>query len=623
MFVDGELYVDFGRIDGEEMSVADAMAMCLQEMGVSPDLLRLRLPGLSNLLRGLTARYSVLIVLENVTDPAQVTPFIPNSASSAVLVVSNRLLTELETDGASVRRLALMDGDAGAHLLSEWIGPRAQAEQAAVADLVRLCGGLPVAMRVVANRLKARPTLRIESVVAGIDTDEIGLAPFVVAGQANLFAVFSEAYAALAKKHTGQDTANDEVRAAEDAARLYRLLGCYPGHDLTAECAAVLMACDTARTDAAIGVLIAAGLLEEDSAERLSLHPVLRRHAATLSEKLDSDDERSEAVLRVTRYMLIRAAFADRVILGDKRYRCTPESVTQGFPAPFTGPHAYLAALGWLDGERMNLLAIQRAAARTGWHELSWQLAEALSAVYVTKRYYVDWTVSGAIGADSAKAAHNVRAEARLSSFSSRAWNEMGDHERAETELVVRALPLAESAGDVRLLASVWELIGRHREPVDAVASATAFQRSLALFAAENDERGTAFVMFFAGSAVDRAGDREQAESMLRAALPLVRTVGNPRMLGRCLTELGRICAERGQAEGAMFLAEAVEVLAACGGTYYEARAQEQIVRLAASAGDLAAEVAALARLIQLHRELGSDRVEELTETLRHLREQQ
>ncbi|MFE1591956.1 NB-ARC domain-containing protein [Nocardia sp. NPDC058705] len=626
MFADGDLHVDFGPVDGEEMSVTDALVMCLHELGISIEPGRPRLQHLSNRLRSVTAQRSVLIVLENVTDSAQVMPFIPNSASSAVLVISNSPLTELAAENAVVRRLSLLDGEVGHHLLSEWIGARAQAEPSAVADLVRLCGGLPVAMRVVANRLLERPALRIETVVAGIDADEIGLAPFVLAGQAaNLFAVFSEAYAALGKAQTDAIAANDKVRAvaAADAARLYRLLGCYPGHDLSTESAAVLMACDKERTGAAIAMLIAVGLAERDSTgERLSVHPLLRRHAATLSEKLDSDRERTEALLRITRHLLVRAAFADLAILGRDRYRCRPETLTQGFLPPFKGSGAYLEALGWLDNERMNLLAVQRAAARNGWQELSWQLAEALSALYVTKRYYVDWTVSSKIGADSARAANNIRAEARLRSFSSRAWNEREDHARAETELIVLALPLAESAGDARLLASVWELIGRHREPGDPSAAAAAYQRSLALFAGENDERGTAFVMFFAGVAADRAGDRDQSEALLRAALPLVRAENNPRMLGRCLTELGRISIDQGKADGPTLLAEAVEVLSASGSTYYEARAHDQLVRLAVAVGDLAAQRAALTRLIQLHRELDSDRVEELTETLARLPDQ-
>ncbi|MFF2086099.1 hypothetical protein ACFVVM_20170 [Nocardia sp. NPDC058176] len=612
LFADGDLHVDFGPADGERTSVADALAACLTALGVSADLIPPTLAARANRLRTLTAHKSVLIVLENVSEPAQVRPFVPNSASSAVLVASNSPLSELSLDGAEVRRLAPLTGAAGAHLLAEWIGARAEVEPAAVADLVQLCGGLPVALKIVAKQLAARPARSVESVVAAITADETGLAPFAVAGRESPFAVFSQAYAAFAED-------DPDHERADDTARLYRLLGLYPGHDLTRDTVAVLFGRDAARANRAADALIDAGLLDEDSAERLSLHPLLRRHAATLADKLDSDVERADALRRVTEYLLVQAAFADLALLGDKRFRCTPAAVTAGFGHPFTGADAKRSALDWLDGERRNLLAVQRVAAVRGWHDSSWQLAEALSALYVSRRYYVDWTTSSEIGATSARLAGDVRAEARLRSFVSRAWTELGRLDRAREELLGQALPLAESTGDRRLLASVWEFVARYREAAEPDGAQEAYQRSVDLFERENDARGVAFVRFFAAKARLSAGDPARAEIEMRAALPLIRAVGEARMLGRCLTELGRMLIEDESAEARVLLTEAAEVLDAGGHTFYEAQAQEQLAHVAERSGDIAARRAALTRLVQLHRDLGSDCVDQFTAALDQL----
>ncbi|MFI1918316.1 hypothetical protein [Nocardia sp. NPDC020380] len=598
-FADGDLCVEFGPMQGERMSVSDALGACLLALGVSKDAIPASLAERANRLRSLTARKSVLIVLEDVSDAAQVRPFLPISAASAVLVTSNSQLSELVLDGAEARRLAPLDGAAGAHMLAELVGARVQDEPAAVAELVRQCAGLPVALRVAAAKLVARPNLRIESVVAAINADDSGPAPFTAAGWEAVSAVFSEAYAEL----------------DEDAARLYRLLGLFPGRDLTADTAAALVARDAVTTGNAIGTLIESGLLVEDSAQRLSLHALLRRHAAQLSERVDSERIREGALRAVFHHLLVRAAFADQAALGTKRFRCTPATVTHGYRSPFEGSDERRLGLDWLDAERMNLLAVQRAAAAQGWHEWAWQFAEALSAVYVTRRYYVDWTVSSEIGAASAHAAGDRRAEARLRSFVSRAWIELGNPDRARAELLIQALPLAETSGDNRLLASVWEFIGRYRDATEPDRAAAAYERSIALFGGENDSRGIAFVSYFLAQAQWRAGDLDQGEHTMRTASDLIRALPepDPRMAGRSLTELGRMLDERGESDRARVMyCDAIDVLATSGDAFYEAAAHERLFHLAERTGDQDAMRVSLTRMLRLHRELGSDRLDEL-----------
>ncbi|QIS11606.1 tetratricopeptide repeat protein [Nocardia arthritidis] len=609
VFGDGELHVDFGAERAERTSVADALAQCLRALGVQPEVMPATAAERANRLRTLTARKSVLIVLENVTGSAEVLPFLPNSATSALLVISTSRLTELWLEGAAVRELRPLDDAEGAHLIIELVGARAHSEPEAVSELVGQCAGLPVALTVAAAKLRSRPGLRIRALVAAITADERGLASFALDGRDKVTAVFSEGYAEL----------------GDDAARLYRLLGLFPGQDLTMDTVQALTGGDAATTDAAVGALVEAGLLAEDSMQRLSFHTLLKRHAAALAHEIDSAKERTAAIRAVTEYLLIKAAFADLAVLGEKRYRCVSPNLLADRRTPFTGDEteARGAALDWLDAERMNLLAVQRMAADLGWHDWAWQLAESLTAVYVTRRYYTDWTVSSDIGATAAHLAGNSRAEARLRSFVSRAWLEQRSDTgqglaRAREELIDKALPLAEAAGDRRLLASVWEFVGRYRDVADPDNAGAAYERSLDLFRRENDARGQGFVMFFLARTQRRAGDLEQAESTMRAALELIRGARDPRMEGRSLIDLAEILTERGEHRRARaMIHEAIEVLAASGDAFYEAQALELRLRFAEADGDEEVRRATLTRMVWIHRNLGSDRADELAALLR------
>ncbi|MQY23422.1 NB-ARC domain-containing protein [Nocardia macrotermitis] len=607
-FADGQLCVEFGSGPGERTSVSDGLAACLAALGIATDAIPSSLKERSNRLRSITAEKSVLIVLEDVTDAAQVVPFVPGGPTSAVLVTSNKLLTELVLDGAWGHHLEPLDGIAGTHLLTALVGERVEREPLAVAELVRRCAGLPVALKLTAARLLARPSLRVEALVASIDADDSGVAPFTRAGWEKVTAVFSESYEAL----------------DGEAARLFRLLGIFPGRDLAAETLDVLLDRGPVVRDAAIYSLIDAGFLVEDSAGRMSLHPLLSQYAAQLSEYMDHSADREAALARVASHLVRRAAQADRKIMGEKRFRCTPDEVATGAESPFADDRDDTAAYAWFEVERANLLDLQRVVAAKGWHDWSWQLAEALSALYSQRRYFVDWTVSSEIGAASAHRAGNVRAEARLRSYVSRPLLELEQFERAHDELLVKAFPLAEAIGEGRLLGSVWEMIGRYRDVMgDPAGALEAYTHSSALFEAENDARGIAFVTVFRAQMLYRLGDLESAERTARSAVERLRALPKPepKMEGRALTELGKISAERGEYAGARAqLDNAISILTTGGGyAFYAAGAHEQVFRLAERTQDTELMRTSLEQMLVIHRDLGSARVRELTEQLAQL----
>jgi tetratricopeptide (TPR) repeat protein len=603
-FPDGDLHVDFGATgDGHPVSVADALASCLTAMGVSRDVLPSSLAGRANLLRSTTAGRKMVIVLDDVTDAAQVLPFVPRTPGNAVLVTSSNLLNELELDGAEPIRLEPLDKADAAQLMTVLCGPRVAAESAAFAELVERCAGLPVALRVVAARLAARPRLRIVDLVDQIGDESVGLMPFAARGMEKVVAVFAVSYRAL----------------GSSAARLYRLLGVFPAREVTVEVLAVLAGSDSTVLADDIDELIESGLVTEDAAGRLGLHPLVRRHAVHVAREQDTDDQHRAALRRVVKFLLVRACFADRAVLGPGRYRVDPNpTVLLGAADPFAEQGAQ-TALGWLDGERFTLLAVLRAAFAQGWNEQVWQLAEAMTALYIHRRYLVDWTESSAIGADAAGLVADARAEARLRSFVSRPWTDLGDLTSAGRELQ-RALQLAHAAGDVRLLASVWEMFGRYYDETDAGRAPEAYRRAITLFRGQQDARGVAFTSYFLGCSQLRDGDVDGAIDTIGNALPGIRADRDQRMEGRALTTLGEALMRRSDLPGARgALESAIAVLRQAGTPFYEAGAQEKWADLALLLDDRASVRAALSRAAELYAGLGSPKAAEIRRRLRDL----
>lgn len=131
----------------------DALDVLLRSLGVSGKRLPGDVAGRSALLRSELSRRRVLVVLDNAADEAQVVPLLPGTSVSAVIVTGRRRLTGLD-DAASVTVEELPSAEA-VELFTRVAG-RAETDRS-VAEIVELCGRLPLAIRIAAARLRSRP----------------------------------------------------------------------------------------------------------------------------------------------------------------------------------------------------------------------------------------------------------------------------------------------------------------------------------------------------------------------------------------------------------------------------------------------------------------------------------
>lgn len=195
-FPDGQLYLHLHGLSAPRAPV-EAVGQLLRALGVPHTAVPQDDDERSALLRSLTVDRRYLFVLDDAADEAQVRPLLPG-AGSVALVVSRRPLSALE----GAHRLAVGSfSDAEAlHLLGLIVGEeRLMRDPAATADIVRRCAGLPLAVRIVASRLKARPERELAA--AAELTDEARLLDLFATGDLDVRASIGMSYRALPPDH--------------------------------------------------------------------------------------------------------------------------------------------------------------------------------------------------------------------------------------------------------------------------------------------------------------------------------------------------------------------------------------------------------------------------------------
>lgn len=166
-FPDGILYADLHAMDpdGTGPQPAGVLHDFLQALGVAEERLPADARAAEHLYRSLLTGRRALVLLDNARDSAQVRPLLPGTPGCTVLVTSrNRLEGLVATDCARLLPLERLAPEDGVRVLRTVIGDlRVAAEPTAAEELAALCDGLPLALRLAAARLAARPRLALRA----------------------------------------------------------------------------------------------------------------------------------------------------------------------------------------------------------------------------------------------------------------------------------------------------------------------------------------------------------------------------------------------------------------------------------------------------------------------------
>ncbi|MGW2154445.1 BTAD domain-containing putative transcriptional regulator [Nonomuraea sp. NPDC001699] len=534
-FPDGQLFVNCRGATPElpALTALDVLGRFLRGLGVAADAVPADLDEAAAMWRSLLHGRRILVLLDDAADLAQIRPLLSTPFGTALLVTGRESMTWGE-DSYQLELGRMSQAESAAMLAGLAGEERVRAGADDTAELVRLCEGLPLALRIAGARLASRPDWTVAT-MAGRLGDERRRLHELVAGDLAVRAGLAASLTALERSPRPLDRL---------AARTLSLLGLLHVPEITAEAAAALLDADPADADLALERLTDAHLLDRPRPGHYQLHDLVRLFAGELRPP-----DSKKPVLRAVAYYAASARLAGSVM--------DPHRVLRG-PAPEAAAHLVAGqeeATAWLQEEE----GVLEAAAR-----------QALAAQ------------------DDDVAAMGVALTLALEWPCQRSFRT-----REMIELSSAALEVCERLGDLEgmmhtrgLLANTLRMRGRHEEAVEHLRAELALARRLgdafseqralgnlantyvndgqyeqAIVLAEQQlaiadligaRVGARYAMLVIGEAHQARGRAEEAHKILTQALAEAEEVGDRTHQAQLRAVLGRVHLGRGEPEHAL-----------------------------------------------------------------------
>ncbi|MET7520166.1 BTAD domain-containing putative transcriptional regulator [Streptomyces sp. NPDC005480] len=427
-FPDGQLYVNLHGFDHDRQPLepGEALELLLRSLGLSASEIPPHHEAQGRVFRTLLADRRMLVLLDNAASAEQVRPLLPSSPACCVVVTSrNRLGDLVAHDGAHALPLDILQPDEARALLSRTLGAdRVAADEGAVGELIRLCGSLPLALRVAAARLAGDPGLRPADLVAEM-TEGNKLEALEPDGDANapLRMAFSVSYRDL----------------APGTRRLFRLLGLFLGAEFTAEVAAALLDAPLSQARRLLGALAAAHLIEPVTVGRYRFHDLLREYAQQRAQVEETAADRDAALERLLTWYLHAARTASGTWMFPELPPELQADEQQGMPSA-------AEATAWLEAERGNLLAVINHAARHGPRPAAWHLTSVLFGHFWLHLPRATWLSTAQAALEAAQTEGDLYGQAAMhQSLGVIRWD--WGHAREATEHNTRAADISRELG--------------------------------------------------------------------------------------------------------------------------------------------------------------------------------
>ena len=587
-FPDGQLYVNLLGAGKDPVEPFEVVGRFLRALGVDgaalPDLPEERL----DLYRDLTFDRRLIAVFDNAATDDQILPLIPAGPASAVIITSrSRLGTSA---GAHRLHLDVLESSAAVALLSGIIGGhRVAAEPVSARELCGHCGHLPLAIRVVAARLAAKPHWSIRK-LAGMLLDERRRLDYLMLGHLDVRASISLSY----------------VDLDEDCRRLLRRLGDLDTSGISVWSAAAVLDVRLDRAEDLLEILFDAQLLDVTGQDligqpRYGMHDLVRLFARERAHADEQPDDLAAARARVYAAWLFVTDAAHRAVYGGDYHRIRG-------PAPRWTVDEHIVRqlteepLRWFESERPAIASVVRQAARDGNSPVCWELTTATSPMYETTRYFDEWYTILTSALAATQASGDVRGEAAVEFWIGNKHGDRTEYPRALRHLS-RSVDLFQQIGDQHGQALATAYVGlmeRYQGNHDAALalfteavevlhdtgdrSAEAFilrniaqiylqrreyltaeghlRQALDMYEALGSQRGRAQTLFWTGMLHFHLGDLAEAETEFRTALDISRTIGDRAGEAQCLRGLGLCARQRGDLDTAMsVLSEALGIV--------------------------------------------------------------
>lgn len=640
-FPDGQLYADL-RSGSYGDSVNQALASFLRSLGID----NRRIPEEPNeraaMFRSLVADKRILIVLDSVGNEQYVRPLLPGNMRCGVIVATRSRRAVLP--GAHNIHLDLFSPELSLELLSHIIGrDRVNAEPESAKELVALCAGLPLAVRIVGAKLASRPHWLILRLVRRLRNEETRLDE-LAHHDLEIRSIIDLAYKSL----------------SPEAQWLFCLcavlkMGSWPGW-----VAASLLDVEWSKAEDHLESLVEAQLIEvltDGENPRYRFHDLIRAYAR---EQLLSH-ERPQAV-----HEAIERTLSGWLVLSEEAHRREyggDFTIVHGTAERYGMPQdeiAYLteSPMAWWESERESLVMAARQAAEEGLSELCWDLVLSTVTLYEAKGYFDEWREVSQVALDISVRTGNDRGQAVMlyslgtlhmyqKSFgkAEKCFGEAMDVLRVREDRHLEGLLLRNMAfidrvrGDLDVMFDKYEAALRLLRDCgdeiaeahvlsslakvsidrgDLVSSRSRLDKALEISRLHGCQRVEAQVIFRLGELHLREEDLSAAEDRFRRALHLVRRKQDPIGEAHALYGLGLVQKYRGAGSAEATLRDAIDRSRRSGERLVEAQAFLTLGQISLARRDREASLNRFSRALALFEELSSEtRVEEVREHMR------
>ncbi|MEW1860870.1 tetratricopeptide repeat protein [Streptomyces sp. NPDC088194] len=633
-YPDGCVFLDLrGGAEAGAMPVADALTDLLHLSGVPVASIPQHVDALRSAWHTAMANRRLILVLDNVADADQVRPLLPWASPSLVILTSRRRLTEIP--GVRPVTLDVMPLRDAVSMFRHRVGAERAPTADATAQIVRLCGFLPLAIELVASRFLSRPAWSAAELVDSL-TRAGSRVPQIRDGRRELARAFEVSYRPLTPLQR----------------MVFRRLGTHLGPEVGPHAAAALSGLSVEDTDRALEGLLGCHLLQEPTPYRYRLHDLLRDYAQGLAAAEDGPEETRAAVERLVDFYLAMADLADRQVYP---FRCRVEVATSlPAPAPWgtrgdpsrwlltEGPNL-LAVLAWsgahrsardtallahvlagfldTEGYLTTADAVLRAAVAY-WRDTDDRTGYAcalldLAAVSIHRGQYDEGSAAARTALDEARAVADPEIEAEaLHQLGIALWAG-GQYAQAvdchHAALVLRADgPALQQARSLNMLGTLLLVTG------DPERALEVFLDTLGKFREVRDRRGEWRTLNNLGETHAKLGDLEQADTAYRQALGLARHVGSRVDCATLQMNLAGALLTAGKPDEALALyQEVLPVLRSVGDRRNEAIALHGVGRTLQAVGQFHESIGHHTAALAVAREIGA--VHEEAETLRDL----
>ncbi|MFI6450600.1 AfsR/SARP family transcriptional regulator [Streptosporangium amethystogenes] len=565
-FPDGQLYVNLhGYSQGKPVTGTQALHQLLRGLGVTTDEIPHEVDERASMYRSLLADRRVLVVLDNAARAEQIRPLLPGSSLCKVVITSRDSLRGLSaTHDVHTLTLDLLSPDEAKALLVAVLGEeRVLGETDAVLELARLCGYLPLALRLAAAHLGSQPALPVADFVARLlrenrlTTLDIEEDPHI-----GVRAAFEMSYRGL----------------PEPARQAFRMLGLHPGPDIGIDEVTALTGLSSREVNAALNKLISAHLIQYGTNGRFNVHDLISLFARERGESDDTESLRHAALIRLFDWYLHTARAAmEHVHTDHSGIALISAPPSHGIPA-FDD---YDSATTWLDTEYPALISAVNYAAAHGWPGHAWQIAYTLDYFFYLRDRIDDWLTVHQTALSAVREVDDRHGEGRILNALGVANMISGKIDRC-LEYQRQALDLSRAIGDRKGEGYALGRVGYsllwtgefHQAAQNCLEAIELFRRL-------DDEHGEVTATFTLGIAYLRVGRSLDALRCLERCLAFDRKTGSRNDEAYTLTILGEIHESLGDLTTALdFQQRSIQLNRDVGNRRFEANAINSIGKI-------------------------------------------